>query len=40
MIIGWHDGFEESYRRFGAVIIDATRPLHEVADEALAAVGQ
>lgn len=36
-IIGWHDGFEESYRRFGAVIVDATRPLREVADEVLAA---
>jgi hypothetical protein len=33
-------GFEESYRRFGAVIVDATRPLHEVTDEVLAAVGQ
>jgi hypothetical protein len=40
MIIGWHDGFEESYRRFGAVIVDATRPLREIADEALAATGQ
>jgi hypothetical protein len=40
MIIGWHDGFEESCRRFGAVIVDATRPLHEIADEALAATGQ
>jgi hypothetical protein len=27
----------ERYRRFGAFIVDATRPLHEVADEALAA---
>ena len=40
MIIGWHDGFEESYRRFGAVIVDATRPLREVADEVLAAAGE
>jgi hypothetical protein len=40
MIIGWHDGFAESYRRFGAVIVDATRPLRSVADEVLAAAGQ
>jgi hypothetical protein len=40
MIIGWHDGFEESYRRFGAVIVDATQPLHEVADQVLAATGR
>jgi hypothetical protein len=38
MIIGWHDGFEERYRRFGAVIVDATRPLSEVVGEVLAAV--
>lgn len=36
-IVGWHHGFEESYRRFGAAIVDATRSLHEVADEVLAA---
>ena len=40
MIIGWHDGFEEKYRRFGAVIVDATRPLPEVADAVLAACGR
>lgn len=37
MILGWHDGFEESYRRFGAVIVDARRPLREVTDEVVAA---
>lgn len=37
-ILGWHAGFEESYRRFGAVIVDARRPLPEVADEVLATV--
>jgi hypothetical protein len=37
LIIGWHDRFAETYRRFGAVIVDATRPLHVVVDEALAA---
>jgi hypothetical protein len=40
MILGWHEGFEESYRRFGAVIADATRPLGEVTDQVLAAVGR
>ena len=40
MIIGWHDRFEESYRRFGAVIVDAARPLQEVADDVLAAIGK
>ena len=37
MILGWHNGFEERYRRFGAVIVDATRSLPEVADQVLAA---
>ena len=37
-ILGWHDGYEERYRRFGAVIVDATRPLPEVTDQVLAAV--
>lgn len=40
MILGWHDGFEQSYRGFGAVIVDATRQPREVADEVLAAAGQ
>jgi hypothetical protein len=32
-----HDGYEAAYRRFGAVIIDAARPLGDVVDEILAA---
>jgi hypothetical protein len=37
-ILGWHRDFEENYRRFGAVVVDATRPVGEVADQVLAAV--
>jgi hypothetical protein len=33
----WNPGNEASYRRFGAVIIDGTRPPAEVADAILAA---
>jgi hypothetical protein len=36
-IVQWHDGYETAYRRFGAVIIDATLPLDEVVDQILAA---
>ena len=35
-LVGWHAGYEEGYRRFGAVIIDATQPLDRVVDEVLA----
>lgn len=34
-ILGWHADYEAAYRRFGAVILDATRPLGEVVDEIL-----
>ena len=34
-IARWHDDFERSYRSFGAKIIDATRPLHQVVDQIL-----
>jgi len=36
-IVGWHADYEATYRRFGAVIIDATLPLSEIVDEILAA---
>jgi hypothetical protein len=35
-ILGWHAGYEVIYRGFGAVIIDAARPLDQVVDEILA----
>jgi hypothetical protein len=35
-IIGWHASYEAAYRGFGAVIIDAARPLGQVVDEILA----
>jgi hypothetical protein len=38
-ILKWNDGYEETYRRFGAAIIDATRPLHSVVDAVLSAAG-
>jgi hypothetical protein len=36
IIAGWHRDFESSYRRFGALIIDAGRPLPEVVTDILA----
>ncbi len=36
-ILSWHQVGEADYRRFGAVVIDATRPLHEVVDNILEA---
>jgi dephospho-CoA kinase len=36
-ILAWHDVGEDQYRQFGAVIIDATRPLHQVVDDVLEA---
>ena len=35
-ILGWHADYEEIYRGFGAVVIDATRPLEQVVGEVLA----
>ena len=35
-IAAWHDGYEQTYRSFGAEIIDATRPLDQVVDKILA----
>ncbi len=34
-ILRWHADYEAAYRRFGAVIIDAARPLRDVVDEIL-----
>lgn len=39
-ILEWNAGYEETYRGFGAVIIDATRPLTEVLDAVLSAAGE
>jgi shikimate kinase len=36
-ILSWHKVGEADYQRFGAVIIDATLPLHEVVDNVLEA---
>jgi broad-specificity NMP kinase len=33
LIIGWTKGAEEAYRGFGALIVDASRPLQEVVEE-------
>jgi thymidylate kinase len=35
-ILDWHESFEGDYRRFGAVIIDATRPVEDVVDDIVA----
>ena len=35
-VLGWQASYEADYRRYGAIIIDATRPLGEVVDEILA----
>lgn len=37
-ILGWHETSEESYRSFGAVVVDATRPLPTVVDDLLASL--
>ncbi len=40
-IARWHDGYERTYRGFGAEIVDSTRPLDQVVDHVLAiAVGR
>jgi dephospho-CoA kinase len=36
-ILAWHSAGEDAYRRFGAVIVDATRPLAQVVDDVLGA---
>jgi hypothetical protein len=36
----WHNGYEQTYRSFGAKIIDATRPLCQIVDEILAIAAQ
>jgi hypothetical protein len=38
-VLGWQASYEADYRRYGAIIIDATRPLGEVVDEILAVSG-
>jgi hypothetical protein len=35
-ILGWHASYESTYRRLGAVIIDAARPLDQVVSQVLA----
>ena len=39
LILKWHGKFNEDYHKFGAEIIDATRPLDEVVDAILRAAG-
>jgi hypothetical protein len=34
-VLAWNQGQEASYRRFGATIIDGTRPLDEVIEAVL-----
>ena len=34
-ILGWHEVGDDEYRRLGAAIVDATRPLDEVVDHVL-----
>jgi shikimate kinase len=33
VILGWHVSIEQEYRSYGAIIIDATRPLSVVVDD-------
>jgi hypothetical protein len=39
-ILSWQRSFADTYRGFGATIIDATRSVREVVDEVLAVVGR
>ncbi|WP_214400977.1 AAA family ATPase [Pseudonocardia lacus] len=39
LVLGWHASFEERYRRWGALMVDATRPLAEVVDEIVERTG-
>lgn len=32
-ILGWHDAFQERYKKLGATMIDATKSLNEITDE-------
>lgn len=32
-ILGWHKSFEQRYKDYGAVMIDATKPLQQVVDD-------
>jgi broad-specificity NMP kinase len=34
-ILGWHESFQERYKNYGVVLIDAGKPLNEVVDEIL-----
>ncbi len=34
-ILGWHEAFQNRYRGYEAIMIDANRPLHEVVDDIL-----
>lgn len=36
-VLSWLHGYAENFRSYGAIIIDATRPIDEVADAVLAA---
>lgn len=35
----WLKGYEQNYRKFGAIIVDATKPLNEVVNEILRQTG-
>lgn len=35
-ILNWRAGYEETYRRFGAMIVDATKPIKTIVDRMLA----
>ena len=34
-ILGWHDSFQERYRKYGAIMVDATKPISDVVDDIL-----
>jgi thymidylate kinase len=36
-ILNWRAGYEETYRRFGAMIVDATKPIKTIVDRMLTA---
>jgi hypothetical protein len=38
-VLAWNEGYAETYKGFGAVIVDATRPLPVVVDAVIAAAG-
>lgn len=39
-ILRWHKSAEEDYKQWGAVMIDATRPLSEVVDDVISTLNQ